>query len=165
MQTRLLALIALLTMAGGCHLLKRVPQSAFLSSFSLDRSVKQTAYKGINNSGGSSATLGGDVGMGGGTLGPRGAKASLCSATAFMINQDGDNKFMESEFMQALASQIKKEIEDNHASVTGIGPQPLNEFYVEYKDGTTKGRITISGSVATAEEYYIVRARVDERSE
>jgi hypothetical protein len=162
---RLIALIAFTTVAGGCQLLKRVPQSAFLSRFSLDRSVKQTAYKGINNSGGSSATLGGDVGMGGGTLGPRGAKASLSSATAFTINQDGDNKFMESEFMQALASQVKKEIEDNHASVTGSGTQAGNEFYVEYKVGRTKGRITISGSVATAEAYYIVRAKVDESSE
>ena len=140
----------------------RIPQSAFLSKFSLERSVKQTAYKGLNNSPGPGATIGGDLVIGGGTIGPRGTKASLSSATAFMINQEGDNRFIESELMEALTSQIKKEIEDNHASITGIGRPASNEFYVEYKDGSVDGRITISGS--PAEEYYVLRAKVDESS-
>jgi len=162
MQKKLLSLIALTTIAGGCHLLRHVPQSAFLSRFSLDRSVKQTAYKGITNPAGPGATIGGDVGMGGGTIGPRGTKASLSSGTAFMINQEGDNKFIESEFMESLTSQIKKEIEDNHASVIGSGTQAPNGFYIAYKDGSTNGRITISGKGSTAGEYYILRAQVDE---
>lgn len=162
MKRTSLALIALTAMAGGCHLLMRIPQSPFLSKFSLERTVEQTAYKGINKSPGPGARIGGDVGMGGGTMGTRGTKASLSSATAFMINQEGDNRFIESEFMEALTAQIKKEIEDNHATITGIGRPASNEFYVEYKDGSVTGRITISGSPTV--EYYVLRAKVDESS-
>lgn len=136
-----------------------IPQSAFLSKFSLERSVKQTAYKGINNSPGPGGRIGGESGIGG-TIGPRGTKVDLSSTTAFMTNQEGDNKFNESEFMEALASQIKKEIEENRCSITASGSPALNEFYSEYKDGNIKGRITISGSGRG--EYYVLRANVDE---
>ena len=162
MKRTLLALMLVAVFVGGCHLLVHIPQSAFLSRFSLERSVEQIAYKGVNKSPGPGARIGGDVGMGGGTMGARGAKASLSSATAFMINQEGDNRFIESEFMEALTAQIKKEIEDNQATITGIGRPASSEFYVEYKDGSVSGRITISGSAA--EEYYVLRAKVDESS-
>lgn len=143
-------------------MLMHIPQSAFLSKFSLERSVEQTAYKGINNPPGPSATLGGDIVISGGTIAPGGTKAGLSSATAFMTNLEGDNNFNESELMEALSAQIKKEIETNHANITGSGSPASNEFYVEYKDGSVTGRITISGSPTV--EYYVLKAKVDESS-
>ena len=105
-------------------------------------------------------------GIGGtiGGIGPGGAdpNRSITTTTGFMINQEGDNRFIESEFMEALTAQIKKEIEDNHATITGIGRPASNEFYVEYKDGNIKGRITISGSASG--QSYVLKANVDESS-
>lgn len=79
-----------------------------------------------------------------------------------MINQDGENKFNESEFMEALTSQLKKEIEENSGRITGSGSPSSNEFYINYKDGNINGRITISGS--DRGQPYVLNANVDETS-
>ncbi len=86
--------------------------------------------------------------------------SSATSTASFTINQEGENKFNESEFIEALASQIKKEIEESHASITGSGSPASNEFYFDYKDGNIKGRITISGS-ATGQSYAL-KGNLDE---
>lgn len=156
----LLTLIPLTTIAGGCNTLKHIPQSSFLSKFSLERSVKQTAYKGINHSQGPGGSIGGASGISGGTSEVGGNRASLSSSTDFMIYQEGVNRFIESEFMEALASQTKKEIEESRASITGSGSPAPNEFYVDYKDGKINGRITISGSARG--QFYVLDANVDE---
>lgn len=143
-----------------------IPQSTFLSKFSLERSVKQISYKGVDNTserdGRRVAVAGGSSGMGSGYIGKRGTNAHLSATTAFRICQEGDNKFIESEFMEALASQIKKEIQESRAIIAGSGSPTSNEFYVEYKDGNINGRITISGSQQG--EYYVLNANVDESS-
>jgi len=135
-------------------------QSAFLSKFMLDRSVKATAYKGIDSSRGP----GGGGGIGGttGGIGPGGASvhSSSTSTVGFTIKEEGENKFNESEFIEALTSQIKKEIEESQAIITGSGGPASNEFYVDYKDGSIKGRITISGSVRG--QVYLLKANVEE---
>ena len=134
-------------------------QSAFFSRFVLDRSVKATAYKGIDSAHGPAG--GGSLGGITGGIGPGRADvhSSSTSTAGFTMNQEGANKFNESEFIEALASQIKKEIEENHASITGSGNPSSNEFSVDYKDGNIKGRITISGS-ATG-QVYAVQANVE----
>lgn len=135
-------------------------QSDFFSRFVVDKSVKATAYKGINATRGP----GGGGGIGGtvGGIGPGGAdvRSSATSSTGFMIIEEGDNKFEESEFIEALSSRIKKEIEESNASITGSGHPTSNEFYFDYKDGKIKGRITISGS--TTGPVYTVQANVAE---
>ena len=135
-------------------------QSAFLSKFMLDRSVKATAYKGIDSSRGP----GGGGGIGGttGGIGPSGASvhSSSTSTVGFTIKEEGENKFNESEFIEALASQIKKEIEESHASITGSDSPSPDEFYADYKDGDIKGRITISGSASG--QSYVLKCNVDE---
>src|SRR5882724_8131194 len=160
MKKCLLALVTLIILAEGCHMARHIPASSFLSMCSLERSVKETAYKCINNAPGPGGSIGGGSGIGGGTIGPHGTKAGLSSFTGFMINEEGENKFNESEFIEALTSQIKKEIEDNHANITGSGSPASNEFYVDYKDGNMKGRITVSGSAEG--RVYAVQANVDE---
>lgn len=80
-----------------------------------------------------------------------------------MIHQEGDNKFNEGEFIRALTSQIRKEIEETRGSITGSGSPTSNEFYVDYKDENIRGRITISGS-GRGEYYYTLTAKVDESS-
>ena len=157
---RIRLIIALAAATGGCHTLMHVPQSSFLSKFSLEKSVKQTAYKGINHSPGPGGSIGGGSGIGGGTSGPHGTKAGLSSTTGFMINQEGDNKFNESEFIEALTSQIKREIGESRASITGSGNPAPNESYVDYKDGNINGRITVSGSAQG--RAYVVQANVEE---
>ena len=142
----LLMIIALPTMGGGCHAIMNISQSSFLSKFSLERSVKQTAYKGINNAPGPGGRIGGESGIGGRTIEPRATKAGLSSTTGFMINEEGDNRFIESEFMESLTSRIKKEIQESDANVTGSGRPASNELYFDYKNGNINGRITISGS-------------------
>lgn len=156
----LLTLIPLTTIAGGCNTQNHIPQSSFLSKFSLERSVKQTAYRGINPSQGPGGSIGGASGISGGTIGVGGNKASLSSSTAFMIYQEGVNRFIESEFLEALTSQTKKEIEESRASITGSGSPAPNEFYVDYKDGKINGRITVSGSARG--QFYVLDANVDE---
>jgi len=91
-------------------------QSAFFSKFMLDRSVKATAYKGIDSAHGSAG--GGSLGGITGGIGPGRADvhSSSTSTAGFTINLQGANKFNESEFIEALASQIKKEIEESHAA-------------------------------------------------
>ena len=157
LRSILLTLIALTTIAGGCNTLEHIPQSSFLSKFSLERSVKQTAYKGINHSQGPGGSIGG---ISGGTSEVGGNRASLSSSTAFMIYQEGVNRFIESEFMEALASQTRKEIEERGASITGSGSPAPNEFYVDYKDGKINGRITILGSARG--QFYVLDANVNE---
>jgi hypothetical protein len=156
----LLLLAAVTSMGGGCRVLVKMQQSVFLSRFMLDRSVKAIAYKGIDSTRGP----GGGGGMGGsaGGIGPGGAhvKSSSTSTAGFTINLEGENKFKESEFMEALAAQIKREIEESHASITGTGSASPNGFFVDYKDGNIHGRITISGS-ATG-QVYAAQANVDE---
>lgn len=162
MRKRSLALIAVTIVAGGCHVLTQITHSAFLSKFSLEKSVRQIAYRGINNSPGSTARIGGDIAIGAGSISPRAAAASLSSSTAVMINKDGDDKFVESELLEALTSQIKKEIEDSKAIVTGSGNPTANAFYFEYKNDKINGRISIAGSRSRAGEYYLLSAKVDE---
>src|SRR6266446_8637243 len=160
MKRTVLVLAAVTLLGGGCRMFVHMQQSAFFSKFMLDRSVKATAYKDIDSAHG----VGGGSGLGGttGGIGPGRADvhSSATSTASFTINQEGANKFNESEFIEALASQIKKEIEEWHASITGSGGPTSNEFYVDYKDGDIKRRITISGSVRG--QVYLLKANVDE---
>lgn len=160
MKRTLLVLAAVTLLGGGCRMFVHMQQSAFFSRFVLDRSAKATAYKGI----GSAHGPGGSSGLGGATggIGPgrTDVHSSATSTAGFTINQEGANKFNESEFIEALTSQIKKEIEESHASITGSGSPTSNEFYIDYMDGNIKGRITISGS--DSGQYYVLKANVDE---
>lgn len=160
MKKSLLVLAASAMFCGGCSMFAHMQQSAFFSRFNLDRSVKATAYKGIDSAHGP----GGGGGMGGtaGGVGPHRAnvRSSSTSTAGFMIYEQGDNKFQESEFLEVLTSQIKKEIEDSHANITATGTPAPNEFSVDYKDADIKGRIVISGSARG--KYYDLKASVDE---
>jgi hypothetical protein len=160
MKRTLLVLAAVTLLGGGCRMFVHMQQSAFFSKFLLDRSVKATAYKGIDSAHGP----GGGGGLGGttGGIGPGRADvhSSATSTAGFTINQEGANKFNESEFIEALASQIKKEIEESHASITGSDSPTPDEFYVDYKDGSIKGRITISGSARG--QSYVLKGNIDE---
>jgi hypothetical protein len=160
MRTTLVLLMAVAIFAGGCRTTMSIPRSSFLSKFSLETSAKQTAYKGIDNSTGPGGRGGGESGMGGGTIGPRETKIGHSAMTSFMIIEEGENKFEEGEFIEALASRIRKEIEDSHASITGSSGSNPNEFYIDYKDGNINGRITISGSAKG--QFYVLKANVDE---
>lgn len=144
----------------GCRILMHMQQSAFLSKFMLDRSVKATAYKGIDATFGAGG--GGGIGGSTGKIGPRGADVhSSSTSTAYVtIIEEGENKFNKSEFIAAIVSQIKKEIEESHGNITGSGSSAPNEVYVDYKDGNIKGRITISGSAKG--QAYVLTASVDE---
>lgn len=145
----------------------RFSQSRFLSHFSLERSVKQTAYKGINNNGERDerrlGVPGGSGGVGGGYIGTHETKADLSTSTIFMINKEGKNRFDEREFMGVLASQIENEIEESRGGVMGKASTASNEFYLEYKEGPISGRISVSGS--SNAEYYVLTARVEESSQ
>jgi hypothetical protein len=160
MKRMLLVLSAVALVCGGCRMFVHMQQSAFFSRFVLDRSVKATAYKAM----GSAYGPGGSSGLGGATggIGPGRADvhSSSTSTAGFTIKEEGENKFNESEFIEALAAQIKKEIEESSASITGTGGAAPNKFFVDYKDGNIKGRITISGS-ATG-QVYAVQANIDE---
>jgi hypothetical protein len=158
MKRTLLVLAAVAMFGGGCHMLAHIQQSAFFSKFVLDKSVKATSYKGIDSTHGA----GGGIGGSSGGIGPRGTDvhSSSTSTVGFSIFEEGENKFQETEFIEALASQIKKEIEESHASITSSGSPSSNEFYIDYKDGDIKGRISISG--AAQGRTYALKAIVDE---
>src|SRR5438552_14376431 len=116
---RPLLVLVLAMLSGGCHLFAHASRSTFLSRFSLERSAKQTAYKGIDSSRGP----GGESGMGGGIsrIGQPRTSYHQSSTTGFTIHEEGDNRFNESEFIRALTTQIRKEIEENRGSITGSG--------------------------------------------
>jgi hypothetical protein len=164
MKRTLIALAAVAMFGAGCRMLVHMQQSAFFSRFVLDKSVKATAYKGIDSARGpgGGGGIGGGIGGTTGGIGPGGAhvNTSSTSTDGFTINLEGENKFKESEFMEALASQIKKEIEESHAGITGSGNPASNEFYFDYKDGNIKGRITVSGSASG--QSYVLKANLDE---
>jgi hypothetical protein len=150
-----LTIIFILT-TGGCKM--QMPQSKFLSAFSLDKSVRNTGFAGINPSGPS-----GGIGGSSGGIGVHGTDAHHSSSTGFMINEAGDDGFDEREFMESLKSQIKKEIEENGGSVTASGSRESSEFYFDYKSGSSEGRITVSGSRRGS--YYSLKADADESSQ
>ena len=156
----LLMLVAVTMFGGGCQMFAHMQQSRFFSGFNLDRSIKATAYRGIDHTRGP----GGGGGMGGtsGGIGPGGGdvRSSASSTAGFTINEEGENKFQENEFIEGLSSQIKREIEQSRASITGSGGSSSNEFYFDYKEGNIKGRITISGSASG--QFYSLKANVDE---
>lgn len=160
MKRTLLLLAAIITVSGGCRTLVHMHQSAFFSKFVLDKSVKATAYKGIDSTSGAGG--GGGIGGSAGVIGTRGidVHSSSTSTADFSIIEEGENKFQESQFIEALASQIKKEIEETHAGITGRGNPTPKEFYFEYKDGNIKGRISVSGVVQG--RAYTVNANIDE---
>ncbi len=162
MKRTVFVMAAAAVTGGGCGMFAHMHQSAFLSRFMLARSVKAIAYKGIDRTRGP----GGGGGMGGsaGGIGPGGThvKSSSTSTAGFTINLEGENKFKESEFMEALAAQIKREIEESRASITATGSASPNGFFVDYRDGNINGRITISGS-ATG-QVYAAQANVEESS-
>lgn len=162
MKRTLLVLAAVAMFGPGCRMLAHIQQSAFYSGFILDKSVKATAYKGMDTTHGA----GGGSGMGGtaGGIGPGRSyvHSSSTSTAGFTMYEEGENKFNESEFIEALVAQIRKEIEESHASITGSGNPVSNEFYFDYKDGNIKGRITISGSASG--RLYTVQANVDENN-
>ena len=155
----LLAGVAML--GGGCA---DMHQTVFFTKFHLNKSVDAVAYKGIdkNGKGGVGGGIGGSIGgtTGGIGVGGMDVNSSSTSSTSFAIIEEGDNKFEEREFIDALASQIKKEIEESRASITGSGNPAPNEFYVDYKDGGIKGRITVSGDARG--RGYDLKASIDE---
>jgi hypothetical protein len=162
MKRTALLLAAIITVSGGCRTLVHMQQSAFFSGFVLDKSVKATGYKGTESNSG----VGGGSGIGGsgGGIGTRGVDvhSSSTSTAGFSIIEEGENRFQESQFIAALASQIEKEIEETHAGITGRGNPTPNEFYFDYKDGNIKGRISVSGAVQG--RAYIVNADIDENN-
>lgn len=136
---------------------RQMPQSKFLSAFSLEKSARSTGYEAINYSG-PAGGIGGISGM----VGQRGAETHHSSASGFMINEAGDAGFDERESMEALKTQIKKEIEASGGSVTGSGYRESNEFYFDYRSGNFEGRITVSGSRRGS--YYSLKVSADESS-
>ncbi|HEY7544313.1 MAG TPA: hypothetical protein VID27_05495 [Blastocatellia bacterium] len=136
-----------------------MPQSKFLSAFSLDKSVRNTGYAGISHSGPS----GGISGITGGVEQSGAKTIHHSSSTGFMINEAGDAKFDEREFIEALKTQIKKEIEASGGAVTASGSRESSEFYFDYKSGSSEGRITVSGSRRGS--YYSLKADADESSQ
>ena len=157
-------LVTVAMFGGGCGMFAKMQQSVFFSKFRLDKSVDATAYKGIAKPGdaGPGGGIGGGTGYTSGGIGAGGmdVKSSSTSSTSFAIIEEGDNKFEEREFIEALSSRIKKEIEESRASITGGGNPASNEFYVDYKDGGFKGRITVSGDARGS--GYVLKATIDE---
>ena len=152
------ALLAAVTLLGaGCN----IHRSGFLSKFSLDGSVKDVGYKGIVTGRGPGG-VGGSIGGSTGGIGPGGGdvRSSVSSATSFLINEEGENRFVESEFLEGLGSQIRKQIEESHGNVIASGSAAPNEFYVDYKEGDLKGRITISGSARG--QSYVLKSNIEE---
>jgi len=157
-------LVTVAMFGGGCGMFAKMQQSVFFSKFRLDKSVDATDYKGIAKPGhpGPGGGIGGGSGYTSGGIGAGGmdVKSSSTSSHSVFIIEEGDNKFEEREFIEALSSRIKKEIEESRASITGSGNPAPNEFYVDYKDGGIKGRITISGE--DQGRGYVLKATIDE---
>ena len=142
--------------AGGCKM--QMPQSKFLSAFSLDKSARNTGYAGVNHS-----RPGGGIGGSSGYVGQSSTNVHHSSSTGFMINEAGDAKFDEREFMETLKAQIKKEIEESGGAVTASGSRESSEFYFDYKSGSSEGRITVSGSRRGS--YYSLKVVADESAD
>lgn len=158
MKTSLLMIITVAILASeGCKESMKTPQSRFLLKFCLDRSVKNTAYEGIDYSG-----PGGSIEGSAGGINPYGSDVHHSSATGFAIKQEEGRGFNESEFLEALKDGVEKEIEASGAEITGRESTSEKEFYIEYKEGNTEGRIVISGSESG--RYYSLNAKVDERN-
>jgi hypothetical protein len=158
MKTSLLMLITVAILASeGCKESMKMPQSKFLLKFRLDQSVKNIAYEGISYS-----SPGGSIGGSTGGINQYGADVHHSSVTGFAIKQEEGKGFNESKFLEVLKDKIAKEIEESGAEVSGRGSRGEKEFYIEYKEGNTEGRIVILGSQSG--RYYSLSAQVDERT-
>jgi len=123
----------------GCSSLSK---SKIYKSFSLQSTASKIAYKSIDCSKGS----GGDgIDAEGFELGRGGTGNTRPSSIRCDVIEKGNKEFSESDFIDALLSEVKKEIRGSGGTMTGSSRPSLSDFIVDYEVKGRRGKINVSG--------------------
>lgn len=123
----------------GCTSLSK---SNIFTSFSLQSIASKTAYKAIDCSKG---TGGDGISAEGSGLGIGGTDNMQLSSISCEVIEVGNNRFSESNFIDALLREVEKEIKVSGGTVTGSSRPGLSNFIVDYQVKGRQGKINVSG--------------------
>lgn len=126
-------------MNAGCSSLSK---SNIFKSFSLQSVASKTTHKTIDCSKG---TGGDGIDAEGGAFGRGGTGNIQLSSIRCEIIEVGNNVFSETDFIDALLSEVKKEIKVGGGTMTGSSRSSLSNFIVDYEVEGRQGKINVSG--------------------
>jgi len=140
MKTNLLFFILISGLINaGCSSLSN---SKIYKSFSLQSIASKIAYKSIDCSKGAS---GDGIDAEGFELGRGGTGNTRSSSIRCDVIEKGNKEFSESDFIDALLSEVKKEIRGSGGMMTGSSRPSLSDFIVDYEVKGRQGKIKVSG--------------------
>jgi hypothetical protein len=124
-------------MNAGCSSLSK---SKIFENFSLQTIASKAAYKYIDCSKGSGSDDFSGFGAGRGGTGSVRPSTIRCE-----VIKVGNIEFNESDFFDALLSEVEKEIKVSGGTITRKNRPGLNNFVVDYEVNGRQGKINISG--------------------
>ena len=140
MKTNLLFFILISGLINvGCNSLLK---SKTYKGFSLQNIASKTAYKSIDCSKG---TGGDGIDAEGFELGKEGTGNTRPSSIRCEVIEKGNMEFSESDFIDALLSEVEKEIRGSGGTMTGSSRPSLSNFIVDYEVKGRQGKINVSG--------------------
>ena len=126
-------------MNAGCSSLSN---SNIFERFSLQSIASKTSYKNID----CSKATGGDAVDAEGSEFGRGGTGSLRPSTIRCeVIEAGNKGFSETDFIDALLSEVEKEIKVSGGTMTGRSRPSLSNFVVDYEVRGRQGKINVSG--------------------
>jgi len=123
----------------GCSTLSK---SKIFNSFSLQSITSKTAHKSIDCSKG---TGGDGIDAEGFELGRGGTGNSRPSSIRCEVIEKGNKEFSESDFIDALLSEVEKGVRGSDGTITKSSRPSLSNFTVDYEVKGRQGKINVSG--------------------
>jgi hypothetical protein len=137
--------------------------SRFFASFSLQDLIGNRFSSPSSPHCGATGGAGGGVG----SVGPGRSYYHKSESLSCPIHRSGEGGFDERELIESLRASVEQEILESGASINTRGDIPgsfnSSEFFLEYTEAGTRGRIIISGNITGS--TYRLRADIEERSE
>ena len=148
--------LVLLLFAAGCM---SMFQSSFASRFSLKELLQRNPTNGLNCAGSGGAS--GGIGASGGGLGSGHSNFHRGESVSCLISDA--EQFDEAKFIQALRESVEKDLDANHAEITGSKNPDATKFSIEYVAGSTVGSLEISATRSAG--YYSLQAQLNEKTD
>jgi len=117
-------------------------KSNIFKSFSLQSIASKTAYKNIDCSKGADGDA---IEVEGSAVGAGGTSSARPSTIRCEIIERENKEFSETEFFDALLSEVEKEIKASGGTMARKGRPSINNFVVDYEVRRRQGKISVSG--------------------
>jgi hypothetical protein len=156
MKRMLLLFVLLLNIVtAGCNTRADIQasRSAFLSQFSLQKTLANLNAPGLDCSGASGdSSAVGAVGSSG--VSNRRSESRFCGI-------ERADEFEAAGFIQRLKAEIERQIQATGGQVQGSSPSGSTGFHIEYVLGKSQGKIEISGESQSS--AYMVTTKIEEK--